>query len=453
MIDYLKRWVPIWILCFLVGLVLGTVGRKAFGGEPETYKLRIEATVTIERVDVPDPQPTPDPTPDPISGTVEVGPGKDYDELASLPPIAANTKIILHGREQPYRAKVALLADGIQLIGINRPVISGRDAVTPRSSPVHQADLQSSIVFTDDSNNIVIRGIDFRDCWESDYFALQDGSRVKYQGGSAAVRVLGGSVTIEDCNFSRLIHAVFSKSAKGKSRVSMKNCTVTNCGNDSGQRDEALYLEDDESTLSGVTIKDCRNAGTTCLHTRSRQVTLRDCRLEGGGLLLLSESVSEANSPCLTDGKLLDAKATISGGKFTSRSASPFFSLRSDIGPDIAIRELTVSDATLIAIGDQKSRYRRTIATPTFEGNKITYGSCTFALLPATPGLPATALEYLDNQSKGTVVIGQGNKEFINEKNARIAGSDAVQPANWRELIEVKMLPYDDLKKKFLTED
>lgn len=437
-------------------------------GAAQEYEITIEGPIKIrvKAIDpvppVPDPQPTPDPTPDPISGTVEVGPGKDYDELASLPPIAANTKIILHGREQPYRAKVALLADGIQLIGINRPVISGQDAMTPRSSPVHQADLQSSIVFTDKSEGVIIRGIDFRDCWESDYFALQDGSRVKYQGGSAAIRVLGGSVTVEDCNFSRLIHAVFSKSAKGRSRVTMKNCTVTNCGNDSGQRDEALYLEDDESTLSGVTIKDCRNAGTTCLHARSRQVTLKDCRLEGGGLLLLSESVSEANSPCLTDGELLDAKATIIGGKYVSRSASPFFSLRSDKGPDIAIRDLMIDGATLVAIGNWDAvgnlprRFRRTIGTPGSEpltGMSITYRNCTVGLLPLTEGAGATALEWLDAATKGDggreVHVGPGNQAYIYEKNAAIGGvPSSLEP------VETHLgQTYDSLKKRFLTED
>lgn len=424
-------------------------------GAAQEYEITIQGPVTIRVKVVGDtpvpPSPTPDPTPDPVAGTIEVGPGKAYEDLAGLPPIAANTKIVLYGREQPYRAKLGLLADGIQLIGINRPVISGKDAATPKSSPVRQADLQSSIVFTDDSERIAIRGIDFQDCWEEDSFALQDGTRVKYQGGAAAIRVLGGSVTVEDCHFSRLIHAVFSKSAKGKSRVTLKDCTVTNCGNSSGSADEAVYLEDDESTLEDVTIKDSRNPGTTCLHCRSRQLALKDCRFEGGGLLVYTDSVSEADSPCLTDGKLLDARASISGGTFISRSASPFFTLRSDIGPDIAIRSLTVSDATLIAIGDQKSRYRRTIGTPSFEGNKIAYTGCTIAVMPATEGQPSTALEYADAFTKGTVEIGKGNVECLTA--GRIGGSDSVTPANWKELIEVNPMSYAELKEKFLTED
>lgn len=425
----------------------------------EEYRLRIEATVTIERVDGTDPAPEPEPDPiDPLALTIDVGPGKAFADLADIPiaAIQPKTTINLHAKSEPYKSKFGITQSGVQIIGIpgpagEKPVISGDGARTHAAFPFGTA-LQSVSILCISGDDCKVKGIDFRDCWETDRFTNSAGAQIAYGGGAAAIRVHEASrLTIEDCHFTECIHPVFAKGMSKPVRdLVISNCVMTNCGNDTGQRDEVLYLETHSSKLVNVTIKDNRNNGTTCLHSRGNKEILIGCHFEGGGLLVYTDSVSEKDSPVLVNGSTPDGFAEINGGTFISRSASPFFTLRSDIGPDIAIRKLTVNGATVVGIGDQKNRFRRTIGTPTFDGNEIIYTNCTFGLLPSTEGALATALEFNDGFTKGIITIGPGNKEFIYERAGEINGTDEVRPMNWRDLLEVHSQAYQQLVDRFL---
>lgn len=367
-----------------------------------------------------------------LPSTITVGPGKDFEDLVDLPPIPKDTTVVVYGRTEPYRSKVGLLNDNITLRGENRPTLSGDQCRVPQSlSTVSSAALGSSIVYTGIAKGIKILGIDFEDVWEHHETIFLNQSRQFYPGGSSAVSSHGGDVAIEDSNFRRLIHAIYCKPVKAPmTLLAMKDCLITQCGNESGSRDEAMYPHGNEVYFENVTIKNNRNLGTSTFHCRVDKFTFKNCHMEAKeGVIIFADSSEHGKTPT--------GLGRIIGGKYISYGGAVFFKLHSDIGPDLGIRRLEVDDALIVGVGS--SRFRRTIGTPVFIGNVIRYQNCTFVEMPpADQDKGTTALEYIDDYSSGVIEIGPGNKEYIFRRDGRFYGSpEKMFPLNWQDLIEV----------------
>lgn len=400
--------------------------------QPVKFKIRINPV--SEPIPPDEPEDPPDETLPPVvlPATITVGPFKDFVDLTDLPVIPKNSTVVLYGRDTPYHSKIGLLNDNITIKGENRPVLSGDECKVPQSlSTVKEAALGSSIIYTDKSKGIKIQGIDFEDVWEEHETIFLDGRRQFYPGGSSGISSHGGDVSIEDCNFRRLIHAVYCKPVKAPmTLLSMKNCLITQCGNDSGSRDETMYPHGDEVYFENVTIKDNRNPGTSTFHCRVDRFTFKNCHMEAGeGVIIFADSSEHGKTP--------NGLGKIIGGTYISRGGAVFFKLHSDIGPDLGIRRLEINDALLIGVGS--SRFKRTVGTPVFIGNVIRYENCTIVEMPpADIDLGTTALEYIDDYSSGIIEIGPGNKEYIFRRQGRMYGSPAkMSPSNWQDLIEV----------------
>lgn len=422
----------------------------------------------------PDPEPEPpeppDPKPNPLPGFLEVGPGRQFEELDAIDPfaVADETTIVVWPREAPYRNKFTVLANGVHLKaerGPNgeRPVISGLDSKCHINTPSQT--LQTVHVLCVGGiqkrvTDIKITGFKIQDAYENDKFFFNDGHQGVFGGGAAGVLVRNAiGVTIDDCEFYRMIHGVFCKTGLSESNycgdLQISNCVTDAIGDADGLADEAFYTESFRTVVKGNTIKNLRNGSTTGWHSRDNEFIFENNEVETSGVCVFTNSLTEKAPHYFVgaDGKLKVGHAVIRRNTFISGSAGETFSQRTEVGENHAIRTSLIEDNLFISRQDLSVDWKHGVISlfgPTYES---TMNRNTFVLMSRTEGVPGTGV-LVSERATGTINMGPGNKQYIQNTNAPMGsvGNVRGEPIEDMRKPDGSRWSWAELHEMFLTD-
>jgi len=170
------------------------------------------------------------------SGTdYPVGPGQSYTSVSDVPwsELGAGDTVRIHYRAEPYREKIIISTDGtkqnpIRVCGVagpngERPILDGNGAVNdPDDSGAYgtyrpMEGLAMVLLWNRDYDlkvhNVVIEGLHIRNAKNNFSYTRTDGSKDKYEGGSACIRVQAAdNVVIRNNELENCGNGIFTMS-------------------------------------------------------------------------------------------------------------------------------------------------------------------------------------------------------------------------------------------------
>ncbi len=164
-----------------------------------------------------------------------VGPGQSYASISDVPwgELGAGDTVRIHYRAEPYREKIIISTDGteqnpIRVCGVpgpngERPILDGNAAVNdPDDSGAYgtyrpMEGLAMIMLWNRDYDlkvhNIVIEGLHIRNAKNSFSYTRVDGSKDRYEGGAACIRVQAGdNVVIRNNELENCGNGIFTMS-------------------------------------------------------------------------------------------------------------------------------------------------------------------------------------------------------------------------------------------------
>lgn len=163
-----------------------------------------------------------------------VGPGQPIDHIGGVPwtKLEPGDRVFIHYRPEPYREKWVIGSSGtadrpIVISGVRgaqgqRPVIDGRDAVTPAGLDFWNEDrgvLSIGTASDQVPTHIVVEGLEIRSGHPDYRFTAADGSRQSYRSNAASIYVeKAAHLTIRDCELHDSGNGLFIGPYDGETR-------------------------------------------------------------------------------------------------------------------------------------------------------------------------------------------------------------------------------------------
>ena len=384
----------------------------------------------------------PPPPPPPTTGVFEVGEGKQYLTLASVPweSLKPGDEVKLYYKNTPYKEKLLLSQSGTEALPIKftgilgpnneKPIIDGTNATTRANQPyvsishqdrsVVQVSYRQGQSYGTKPKNIVISNIEFSGGYrENDTsprtYVAADGSTRSYSFNATGLWIeRGENITVQDCVFTNNGNGFFVSSGDEEALVS-RNIKFLNChsydnGNVGRDREHNAYCAALGMIYENCTIGNLRaGAIGSGLKDRSAGTIIKGCNLQGGAIFL--DLVDAEDSVHLVALDPLYRDTLVENCIFTNihPDGATIVHYGGDTGVFSNYRKgkLTFRNNNLSIKADQAQRWRTILFRVDTNDESVDMENCNIVVTPSIVGQPKTNLCLM--QANGILNILSGN--------------------------------------------